>query len=167
MRIKLLVLDVDGTMTDGKITYTNSGDELKSFCVKDGFAIASWIGMGGHVAIITGRESKIVAARAKELKIDYLYQGAKDKKKVLEEILQELSIGWESVAAIGDDLNDLPMLKYAKKSYAPANADAYVKQKVDTILKASGGNGAVREMIEDILATNGKLKEFRQIWEAK
>ncbi len=165
MSIKLLLLDVDGTMTDGKITYTNSGEEIKSFCVKDGLAIVSWMRLGGYVAIVTGRESQIVTKRAKELQINYLYQGVKDKRAVVEEILKELDIGWESVAAIGDDLNDLPMLLRARKSYVPANANEYVKQKVDTILKASGGNGAVREMIEDLLQMSGRIEEFRSVWE--
>jgi len=167
MSIKLLLLDVDGTMTDGKITYTNSGEEIKSFCVKDGLAIVSWMRLGGYVAIVTGRESQIVTKRAKELQINYLYQGVKDKKAVVEEILKELDIGWESVAAIGDDLNDLPMLLRARKSYVPANANEYVKQKVDTILKASGGNGAVREMIEDLLQMSGRIEEFRSVWEVE
>ncbi len=167
MSIKLLLLDVDGTMTDGKITYTNRGDEIKSFCVQDGLAIVSWIKLGGHVAIVTGRESQIVAKRAQELKISYLYQGVKNKQKAVEEILEKLSITWDNVAAIGDDLNDLPMLLKAKKSYVPANANEYVKQKVDTILRASGGNGAVREMIEDLLQMSGRIGDFRAIWEVE
>lgn len=167
MSIKLLLLDVDGTMTNGKITYSNSGDELKSFCVKDGLAIVSWIKLGGAVAIVTGRESKIVEKRAKELGIKHLYQGVKDKRSVVESILEELSIGWESVAAIGDDLNDLSMLLKANISYVPKNANEYVKQKVDRILKSSGGDGAVREMIEDILEIEDKIDDFRKIWEVE
>jgi len=167
MSIKLLLLDVDGTMTDGKISYTNSGDEIKSFCVKDGLAIVSWIKLGGFVAIVTGRESQIVAKRAKELGISYLYQGVKDKQKVVASILDDLSLTWESVAAIGDDLNDLSMLQKAKISYVPSNANEYVKQKVDKILQSSGGSGAIREMIEDILLLDGRIDEFRKLWEVK
>ena len=167
MSIKLLLLDVDGTMTDGKISYTNSGDEIKSFCVKDGLAIVSWIKLGGFVAIVTGRESQIVAKRAKELGITYLYQGVKDKQKVVASILDDLSLTWESVAAIGDDLNDLSMLQKAKISYVPSNANEYVKQKVDKILQSSGGSGAIREMIEDILLLDGRIDEFRKLWEVK
>ncbi len=167
MSIKLLLLDVDGTMTDGKISYTNSGDEIKSFCVKDGLAIVSWIKLGGFVAIVTGRESQIVAKRAKELGITYLYQGVKDKQKVVASILDDLSLTWESVAAIGDDLNDLSMLQKAKISYVPSNANEYVKDKVDKILQSSGGSGAVRAMIEDILLLDGRIDEFRKLWEVK
>lgn len=166
MSIKLLLLDVDGTMTDGKITYSNSGEELKSFCVKDGLAIASWIKLGGHVAIITGRESQIVQKRASELKIDFIYQGVKDKHIQAERILTKLSLMWDNVAAIGDDLNDLSMLLVAKAAYAPNNANEYVKQHA-TVLSANGGDGAVREMIEDILHKQNKIREFRKLWELK
>ncbi len=107
MNIELIVLDVDGTMTDGKILYSDSGDELKSFCVKDGLAIASWIGLGKSVAIITGRKSKIVEMRARELNIKHLYQGVHNKLETLNRILREEGLSFENVASIGDDLNDL------------------------------------------------------------
>jgi len=128
MSIELIVLDVDGTLTDGKITYTNSGDELKSFCVKDGLAIASWIRLGKSVAIITGRESDIVARRASELGIKHFYQGVHNKQEVLVEILHKLNLTMENVASAGDDLNDLTMLKASKRSYVPHNASTYVKR---------------------------------------
>jgi 3-deoxy-D-manno-octulosonate 8-phosphate phosphatase (KDO 8-P phosphatase) len=165
--IKLIVLDVDGTMTNGKITYTNTNEELKSFCVKDGLAIASWIKLGLHVAIVTGRESQIVANRAKELKIKYLFQKIKDKDKKVQEILDELNIGWESVAAIGDDLNDYNMLKRAKISFAPNNAVDFIKDSVDIKLGKDGGDGAVREMIEYLIKLNNMQKDFYKIWEIK
>ncbi len=164
MSIKLLLLDVDGTLTDGKITYTNSGDEIKSFCVKDGLAIASWIRLGGKVAIVTGRESKIVQKRAKELKIDFLYQGVKDKYKKVEQILKDANLTWDNVAAIGDDLNDISMLKRAKISFAPSNCSNYVKKYVTILLKNSGGDGAVREMIEYILKKENRFEELLNLW---
>ncbi len=164
MSIKLLVLDVDGTMTDGKITYTKSGDELKSFCVKDGLAISSWIKLGGKVAIITGRESKIVENRANELGIEFCYQKIKDKATKLEEILNELNIGWDSVAVIGDDLNDFSMIKRANISFAPNNASSYIKKCVSKILTSKGGEGAVREMIEYILEEEGRVEELLNLW---
>ena len=167
MSIKLLILDVDGTMTSGKITYSNSGEEFKSFCVKDGLAIASWIRLGGRVAIITGRESKIVERRAKELGIEFFYQKIKDKAGKAEEILEKLNIGWESVAAIGDDLNDYSMLKRAKQSFAPSNAVVYIKQCVNSVLSAQGGQGAVREMIELIIKQEGLYKEYLSLWDAE
>jgi len=164
LSIKLLLLDVDGTMTDGKITYSSSGDELKSFCVKDGLAIASWIRLGGKVAIITGRESKIVEKRAKELGIQFIYQGVKDKFKKVEEILEDTNLTWDNVAAIGDDLNDVNMLKRAKISFAPSDCSFYIKNYVNIMLTKSGGKGAVREMIDYILEKENKVEELLSLW---
>ncbi len=167
MSIKLLILDVDGTMTSGKITYSNSGEEFKSFCVKDGLAIASWIRLGRSVAIITGRESKIVERRAKELGIAFFYQKIKDKAGKAEDIFEKLNISWENVAAIGDDLNDYSMLKRAKQSFAPSNATEYIKQSVTNKLASKGGEGAVREMIELIIKQEGLYKEYLGLWDAE
>ncbi len=164
MSIKLLLLDVDGTMTDGKISYSQSGEEFKSFCVKDGLAIASWIRLGGEVAVITGRESEIVAKRAKELGIKFIYQGVKDKQSKVEDILKDLSIDWSSVAAIGDDLNDYSMLKSAKLSFTPLDGVLFIKNSVDIVLNSKGGNGAVREMIDYILELEGRQKELQKLW---
>jgi len=164
--IELLILDVDGTMTDGKITYSNSGEELKSFCVKDGLAIASWIRLGKKVAIVTGRESRIVENRAKELGIEYFYQKIKNKAAKVEEILDSLNLSWENVAAIGDDLNDYSILKRAKLSFIPNNGCAYLKERVSYVLDSNGGNGAVREMIDIIIKQEGLYKDFLNLWEA-
>ena len=161
--IELLILDVDGTMTNGKITYTNSGEELKSFCVKDGLAIATWKKMGRKVAIITGRESKIVENRAKELKVDYLVQNCKDKLSKADEILKQENIDWSRVAVVGDDLNDYNMLKASKLSFVPKDG-SYILDNVAIRLSSMGGNGAIREAIEYILKSEGKLEEFINIW---
>lgn len=163
--IKLIVLDVDGTLTDGKITYSNSGEELKSFDVADGLAIAVWTKkFGKKAAIITGRNSQIVEKRAKELKISHLHQGIKDKQAVLEEILKEEGISWNEVAAIGDDLNDYTMLKKAGLSFTPANGSSYLKKIVNVVCQNSGGNGAVREMMEYIFKEDGLEEEFLNVW---
>ena len=162
--IELLVLDVDGCMTDGSIIYTNSGDEIKSFDVKDGLAIATWIKMGKKVAIITGRRSKIVQKRAEELKIDYIFQGVKDKLKKLEEILKDSNLTFEQVAVIGDDLNDFKMLQTAGLSFTPQNGVEDIKNIVDYILEKKGGEGAVREMIEIILKKDGIKNKFLEVW---
>ncbi len=164
--IELILLDVDGTMTNGQITYTNSEEELKSFCVKDGLAIASWLKLGKYAAIITGRESKIVANRAKELKIPFFYQNVKEKEKVAEELLTKLNLTWENVAAIGDDVNDFAMLKKAGISYTPKDGSHFLDSVVTKRLSKKGGEGAVREMIEDILQTQGLIKEFLALWNA-
>lgn len=163
--IKLIVLDVDGTLTDGKITYTNSGDELKSFDVSDGLAIATWTKkLGLKAAIITGRTSLIVEKRAKDLKIEHLYQGIHNKDEVLENILKEENISWNEVAAIGDDLNDYKMLKKAGLSFTPANGTQYLNDVANIRCKNLGGSGAVREMIEYIIKEDGIEEEFINAW---
>ncbi len=165
MSIELIVLDVDGTLTDGKITYTQNGDEIKSFSVKDGLAIASWIKLGREVAIITGRSSKIVERRAKELGITHFYQGIHNKKEVLENLLKELNLTMENVASMGDDLNDYVMLKASKRSYVPSDASAYVKTIATEVLTAKGGDAAVREMIEKLILMENLEADYLALWQ--
>ena len=165
MSIELIVLDVDGTMTDSRITYSENGDEVKSFNVKDGLAIASWRKLGKQVAIITGRSSKIVARRAQELRIEHFYQGVENKKEVLESLLAKLDIKMENVAAIGDDLNDLSMLKSAALSFVPRDASSYVDKVADVVLTKRGGEGAVREMIEYLIKKEGMEEKYLALWE--
>lgn len=165
MSIELIVLDVDGTMTDSRITYSEKGDEIKSFNVKDGLAIASWRKLGKQVAIITGRSSDIVARRAKELRIEHFYQGIHNKKEVLESLLEKLDLTMENVAAIGDDLNDLQMLKAAEVSFVPRDASAYVDKIATVVLSKRGGDGAVREMIEHLIIKEGLEEKYLELWE--
>lgn len=164
MAIELIVLDVDGTLTDGKIGYTQNGDEVKYFCVKDGLAISSWIKLGKEVAIITGRNSKIVERRAKELGIQYFYQGIHNKREVLESLLIDLNLTMENVASIGDDLNDYNMLRFSKRSFIPLNASSYLKNIASDILNSKGGDGAVREMVESLIIDEGLEKEYLALW---
>jgi len=163
--IELIVLDVDGTMTNSQITYSENGDEIKSFNVKDGLAIASWRKLGKQVAIITGRSSQIVQRRARELKIEHYYQGVDNKKEVLEELLQKLDISMENVAAIGDDLNDLSMLKAAEIAFVPQDASSYVDKVADVILTKKGGEGAVREMIEYLIKKERLEDRYLALWQ--
>ena len=165
MSIELIVLDVDGTMTDSRITYSENGDEIKSFNVKDGLAIASWRKLGKQVAIITGRSSNIVARRAKELHIEHFYQGIHNKKEVLESLLEKLDMTMDNVAAIGDDLNDLSMLKAANISFVPRDASAYVDRIATVILTKKGGDGAVREMIEYLINKQGLEEKYLELWD--
>jgi len=165
MSIELIVLDVDGTMTDSRISYSANGDEIKSFNVKDGLAIASWRRLGKQVAIITGRKSEIVARRAKELNIEHFYQGIKNKKEVLEELLLKLDLTMESVATIGDDLNDLQMIKASKISFVPRDASIFVEKEASVILTKKGGDGAVREMIEYLINKEGLMDRYLGLWE--
>jgi len=163
--IRLIVLDVDGCLSDGKITYSSCEDELKSFNVKDGLAIKSAKALGYEIAIITGRNSSILAKRAKELEITYLYQGIRDKATKLKELCLELEISLNEVVAIGDDLNDLGMLRIVNRSFAPADAASYILKECDTVLKRVGGDGAVREMIEIVFEESGDYDRFVALWE--
>ena len=162
--IKLLVLDVDGCMTNGDIIYTHDGVESKHFNVKDGFGIVSWIKLGNEVAIITGRESTIVKNRAHELGIQHLFQGIKNKDVVLNELLNSLKIHHDEVAAIGDDINDYKMLKNVGRSFTPKDAVVEIQELVDTVLSKKGGEGAVREMIDTLLVENGQKEAFLALW---
>ncbi len=165
MGIELIVLDVDGTLTDGKIIYTQNGDEVKTFSVKDGLAIASWVKLGKKVAIITGRNSKIVERRAKELGIEHLFQGVHNKQEVLEKLLQSLKLTMQNVASAGDDLNDYKMLKASKLAFVPADASYYVKEIADFILSRDGGDGAIREMIEELIEQENLKEEYLSLWQ--
>ncbi len=162
--IKLLVFDVDGCMTNGAITYSNDGNEYKNFNVKDGLAIATCMKMGYKSAIITGRESKIVQKRAKELGVTYLFQSVKNKIEKLDEILDVESLTYANVAAIGDDINDYQMLKNSAWSFTPNDGSHLILDAVDTVLNSKGGEGAIREMIEKILEKEGKTEEFLRLW---
>ena len=163
--IELIVLDVDGTLTDGKITYSNSGEETKSFDVADGLAIAVWTKQfGKKAAIITGRNSSIVEKRARELNITHLHQGVKNKQEVLEEILKKEGLSWSQVAAIGDDLNDYNMLKKVGLSFTPANGTYYLKDFVNIVCQNKGGEGAVREMLEYIFKEENLEEDFLNVW---
>ncbi len=162
--IKLIVLDVDGCLTDGKIIYSADGIESKNFNVKDGLAIATWIRMGHQVAIITGRQSSIVKKRADELGIQYLFQGIKDKDRVLKELVESLGLKFYEVGAIGDDLNDYNMLNIVGRSFTPQDGVKEIRELVESVLTCSGGNGAVREMIDTLVDENDQRDEFLSFW---
>jgi len=162
--IKLLVLDVDGCLTNGNIIYNNEGLETKHFDVKDGLGISSWIKLGNDVAIITGRQSAIVAKRAHELGIKHLFQGVKEKDLVLNELLNSLALSLDEVAAIGDDLNDYKMLQSVAKSFTPQNGVSEIKEIVTTVLRKNGGDGAVREMIDILIQENNQKEKFMALW---
>ena len=148
-KIKLLVMDVDGTLTDGKIYMGDSGEMMKAFDIKDGYGIANLLPeLGIMPVIITGRKSGILENRCRELKIEQLYQGIGDKLSVLDKILSQLELDYSSVAYIGDDLNDLDCMKVAGVTACPADACDGVKQTVDFVCSRNGGSGAVREFID-------------------
>ncbi len=162
--IKLIVLDVDGCLTNGSIIYSSDGSETKHFNVKDGLAISSWIKMGFHAAIITGRNSEIVKKRAKELGIVHLFQHVNDKEKVLNELIELLGLKDYEIAVIGDDLNDYKMLKKAGRSFTPKDGVKEIRELVDTVLTRNGGDGAVREMIDILVDENDLREQFLSVW---
>jgi 3-deoxy-D-manno-octulosonate 8-phosphate phosphatase (KDO 8-P phosphatase) len=155
-RIRLLVLDVDGVLTDGQFTILPSGEETKSFNSKDGSGIKFWIRAGGMVALISGRKSDVVAHRAKELGVDAVRQGCKKKAPVLREILEELDVSPDEAIVMGDDLPDLPLFHICAMSACPANAVREVRDAADYVCGADGGSGCVREVVELILRDTGK-----------
>ena len=158
--IKLVLLDVDGTLTDGGIYRGNNGEELKRFNVKDGYAIVNAQKLGIEFGIITGRKSELVEIRVKELKIKYLYQGISEKTVILEEIMKKDGLSKEEIAYMGDDLNDLLIMKQVGSSGTPKDAVDEVIQVADFVSKKNGGSGAVREFIEHILKKDGKWEIF-------
>ena len=123
---KLLVLDVDGTLNDGTITYDTQGNELKSFSVKDGLAIVAWMKLGGDIAIITGRESPITDKRAHELGITLVFQGVQNKGDVLLQIVQQKNYSLDEIAVIGDDVNDIHMFMHYRRNFAPRDSSPLI-----------------------------------------
>ena len=159
-KIDLLVLDVDGVLTDGRVTLTGEGDEIKSFHVRDGAGLKYWKRAGGKLAIITGRGSPAVTRRAKELDVDIVRMNAKIKLPVLEEILEELGVEPGRAAVMGDDLTDIPLMRHCGFSIAVADAVAEVRQRADHVTDTPGGHGAVREVIELILKGSGRWEQI-------
>lgn len=149
--MQLLILDVDGVLTGGEIILGSEGMELKAFNTMDGMAMTMAHEAGLKVAIITGRVSEAVTARASELGIKDLFQGSMDKMEAYENLLKRHQLTDLQVAYVGDDLLDLPLLKRAGFKVAVANASGELKAMADYVTLASGGNGAVREVVEFLL----------------
>lgn len=154
--IKLLLLDVDGILTDGRIIYDNQGNELKAFDVKDGHGLKMVQRAGIKTGIITGRSSEVVKRRAEELGFDILYQGALRKLDPYMEILAEQGLTDDQVAYVGDDVVDLPVLRRVGFSATVADAVEDVIPLVDYVTKRSGGRGAVREICDMLLRASGQ-----------
>jgi len=154
-RIRLLLLDVDGVLTDGRIVYTDVGQEIKSFHVRDGSGLKYWQRGGGRVAILSGRSSPAVVRRAAELAIDPVVQGADEKLPALGRILTETGLRPEQVCAVGDDLPDLPVLTRCGLAAAVADAAPEVRAVAHFVTTAPGGRGAVREVVEWLMRAQG------------
>ncbi len=157
--VRLFVLDVDGVMTDGGIIIDDEGRETKVFHVRDGFGIRLWQRLGGQAAIITGRSSRVVAHRAAELHIEHVLQGVRDKGDALGSLLARTGRSARETAAIGDDLNDLPLLTAVGYPLAVADAVPEVRRAAQFVTSRSGGRGAVREAIEHLLVAQGRWNE--------
>lgn len=149
--IKMLVMDVDGTLTDGKIYYGNDGELFKAFDVRDGYRLVKCGEYGIITAIITGKTSKIVEGRARDLKIKEVHQGVSNKIEVLKTLIEKYNLDKSQVAYIGDDVNDIECMQYCGFSACPADAIDEVKNTVDYVCKNIGGPGAVRELIDRII----------------
>ena len=158
-RIRLIVLDVDGVLTDGGIYMGPSGEAMKRFDIKDGLGIALWHRAGGKTAILTGRSSQIVENRARELHISVVRQGCVDKAAAYEELKKELRLSDDEIAYIGDDLIDLPVMRKAGLSVAVADAVPEVKAAAFFVTEHAGGNGAIRETAELLLRAQGRFEE--------
>ncbi|MDY7033541.1 MAG: HAD-IIIA family hydrolase [Thermodesulfobacteriota bacterium] len=160
--IRLLLLDADGVLTDGKILYDDTGRELKRFDIRDGHGIKLLMRAGIEVGIITGRESKALEFRARELGISILYQKIYDKMKVYKEILNEKELTHKQICYVGDDLVDVPLLKRVGFSVAVPDGSEYAKETAHYITLNNGGNGAVREVCEIILKAQDKWNTLTQ-----
>ena len=155
-RIDLLILDVDGVLTDGRIIYDSRGVDVKAFDVMDGQAVKYWLRAGHQAAVLSGRASKTIRIRARDIGIDAVYEDAKDKLPVFEKILKRFGRTPDRVCCIGDDLPDLPVLARAGFAVATAGASPEVKRVAHYVTQHAGGAGAVREAIELLLKYQGR-----------
>jgi 3-deoxy-D-manno-octulosonate 8-phosphate phosphatase (KDO 8-P phosphatase) len=154
--IKLIFLDVDGVLTDGRITLNEKGEEVKSFDVKDGYGLKLIMADGIEVVIVTGRRSRVVAHRARELGIHEVYQGIPDKRPLCKGVIEKRGLSKRQVGCVGDDLPDLAMFQEAGLRMTVADAAREVREQADYITRRRGGHGAVREICEWILKCRGR-----------
>ena len=157
--IRMLLLDVDGVLTDGMVMWDNNGIEQKAFHIRDGLGIKLWAKSGGLTGIVTGRSSHVVEVRAGELDIGIVRQGVTDKKAAVQAILEEHHLAWSETAFVGDDLPDLACVMACGIGVAVADACLDLRQAADLVTTAGGGRGAVREVVERLLRARG-------VWEA-
>lgn len=159
-KIRFILLDVDGVLTDGRVGLLPDGGEIKYFSIYDGLAIRLAQQWGIQVGFISGRESRVVEQRARELGVATVVQGSRDKVADFERILAEHGLRAEEIAYVGDDLPDIPLIQKVGFSAAPQNAAEAVKYYVHYITRAKGGDGAVREVIDLLLKSSGKWDEI-------
>ena len=155
--VSLLLLDVDGVLTDGRLYFSNSGEEMKTFHTLDGQVIRFALEAGIGVGVITGRESALVSQRCKDLGIDIVYKGVGDKSLVLDQICKEQKLVTESIAYVGDDAPDVPVLMRVGLAASVPTGHRCALDAAHMITDAQGGYGAVREIVDFILASQNKL----------
>ena len=158
--IQLLLLDVDGVLTDGAIIYSHDGSETKNFNVKDGLGLKLAMEAGIKVGIVTGRKSPALDHRCRDLGIRYSFEGIQDKAKILDKIAEQTGVAPEQTAFIGDDLPDLSLMRRVGLSIAVADADTTVLRNADWTTSAAGGCGAVREVCEALLKARGEWEKL-------
>lgn len=163
-KLKLLILDIDGVLTDGKLFFDAQGNEYKSFHARDGHGIKLLRQSGVEVAVISGRKSHSVALRMKSLGIEYVYQGHEDKIAAFNEILAKMKITPAEAAHVGDDLLDLPIMTRVGLSIAVNDANFAVKQQADWCTTLSGGQGAVREVCDLIMQAQGTFEPILKVY---
>jgi 3-deoxy-D-manno-octulosonate 8-phosphate phosphatase (KDO 8-P phosphatase) len=164
--VRLLLLDCDGVLTDGRITLVEGGDEQKSFHTRDGHGLVLLHRAGLRSGIISGRSSRIVAARAADLGVAYVRQGALDKLEVFEELLDEAGVGPSEVAYVGDDVVDVPLMRRSGLAVAVADATEDTREAAHYVTRLPGGFGAVREVCELILKAQGRWDELMKRYKA-
>lgn len=155
-QIRMLVLDVDGVLTDGRLYFDNAGNETKAFNTRDGLGMKSLQRSGIEVAVITGRKSRIVEQRMQQLDIEHVYQGREDKLNAFQHLLEATDLDAEQICFAGDDWIDLPILVRCGLAVTVADADEHVKQQAHWITERKGGEGAVREICNLLLKAQGK-----------
>ncbi len=159
-QISLLLLDVDGVLTDGSIYFDHQGEEIKAFNSKDGLGLHFLLEAGIQVGVITARQSKALLHRCENLGIDLVFQGMRDKAAAMEQIQERTSVPPNQMAYMGDDVLDLPMFARVGLAIAVADAHPYVLEQADMVTTAKGGKGAVREICDAILSAKGFLDDI-------
>lgn len=161
-KIRLLLCDVDGVLTDGGIIYDNQGIETKRFHIHDGMGIKMWMRAGHRFGLITGRASHVVQLRANELGVDLVRQGFEDKLTVVRELVQDLGVSLDEVCFVGDDLPDMPALRCVGLGVCVADGADDVRKAAHLVTDLAGGKGAVREVVQRILRAQGRWDELIQ-----
>lgn len=165
--IQALVLDVDGVLTSGLLYVSpETGEEWRAFHTHDGFAIRAWIKAGKIIIVCSGKGGGSIEQRMQRLGVQHVLQNSHDKRADIQKVLDELQLDWPQVAAIGDDLMDLPVLRQCGLAFAPANARPEVQALVDVVLTKPGGHGAVREAVEQLMQASGAWLEVLRRYDA-